>query len=544
MNGHEYLVAHGLDEKYVTSVWGWVVEEDKLIIPDYDENGQLHHVNQRNLGEGQPKYNAPEQGTHPYLYGIHKAIKEDAVVYCEGQADCVRLWQAGIPAVTDTAGVGKVKPEWAQHLKGKKVYLCLDNDVEGKKCIRKDYKVISEFASEVLIVELPEGVKDVCEFFLRFGSADEFKAMLEVSPTFDAWTIENAPEEFAVETISNLLKSDIPQEQWLIDKLVPISGLSVIAGEEATGKSFYALTMAQAISSGEPWLGHFPVNQKAKVLFIDKENERVIIQDRARGLGMDRCGDNIYRIVKPEGFTFNNLGMDEDRQDMYSKFARHIETFVRLYDIQLIILDSFIDFMAGDENSVRDCMDFLGALRALFPGRSILFLSHYTKPYKGVVRTPAQMISGSHAISAAITSGIAVTRGDANNEFLIQSIKPRNAVNDKSKHRVILHSTNDPKDQRKTLITQIEYCGVVDEDAVSINNALQIIEREVVEAGSEGLSRQDILAYCREAGISQRTADDAKKALIKSGRFETKKVGHSTYLVAVDELKIRGNYDN
>lgn len=545
MNSQEYLLTHGLDKEFVEKEFGWKIADTAIAMPTKDKNGKVIHSCYRHLEETTDEDNPVSKfkrdlDAKPALYGVDRISDIEEVVYCEGQPDCVRLWQEGIPAVTSDGGAESFTKHMAAQLKGKIVTLCMDSDEAGQKVVEKYYLLLSKYAKSVRILDIPDEYKDVTEVFQAGCDADLFRKFIaEAYTSLDAWALANAPEEYAVESLSSLLKANMPQEQWIIDKLVPISGFSVIAGEEATGKSFYALSMAKSAVTGEPWLGMFEVQKKVKVLFIDKENERVIAQDRARGLKMEECGDSIFRIVRPHNFSFENEEYSKENPDKYSEFAKHIERFVRINGIQLIILDSFIDFMNGDENSAQQCNIFFKLLRGLLPDKSIMFLSHYTKPYKGVVRTPAQMISGSHVISAQITSGIAVTRGDANNEFIIQSMKPRNAINDKTKYRVTLHSSKDPQDPKKTLVTGIQFDSVVEDGAVQLNAAIGLIERLLNEAGEAGVSRTEIVEACTDAGISGRTVDDAKKAILKTNRYEQGKVGHKVFIFPVKTPKVR-----
>lgn len=525
MDYKEYLEAHGLRQDYVEKEWGWHFEQDGIVMPSLDKDGKLHHRNKRMLS-GNSKFIA-DPGSHPNLYGVHKIEKLTHLVYCEGQPDAVRLWQENIPAVTSTGGVRKLDEALASSLKDKVVYICLDSDQAGQSMIFKAYEVISKFAKETKIIDMPKEFKDVCEFFAKGLEKSDFKILIEQAvSSVDEWLIKNAPTEHRVESVSELLTTELPPEQWIIDKLVPMSGFSVIAGEEATGKTFYAISMAKSAVTGEPWLGQYNVEKTCKVLILDKENERVIMQDRFRGLGMEVCGDNIFRIVKPELFSFINQDPEDKDGGVYSRFARMLSAFVRKNDIQLIILDSLVDFIVGDENSGADTQAFFNAVRELFPGRSIMFLAHYGKPIKGQLRSPAQMIAGSRNIAAQITSGLAVQRSEyASNEFVLQSIKARNSVNDKSKFKVVLHSKKDPGNPNKTIVFDIEYTGIVEDEVMDFTRAMEVIQEAVNAKGELGLTRQEAIDVASEAGVAQRTADKAIKQISVSPGYEYRKSG-------------------
>lgn len=520
MEYKEYLSAHGLDNEYVEKNWGWSLIDGSINIPAYNKDGKLHHNNKRLL-EGNIKF-LTDPGTHPSLYGVHMIAKQKSVVYCEGQPDCVKLWQEGIPAVTSTGGVKKFDESMAQHLKDKNVYICLDSDKAGKEMVEKSYKVISQYAKTTKIISLPKEFKDVSEFFVAGLDKSDFSYLIDqAASSVDKWLVANAPPEHRIESVSELLEADLPPEQWIIDKLVPWSGFSVIAGEEATGKSFYALSMAKSAVTGEAWIGQYKVEAKCKVLFLDKENERIIAQDRARGLQMDKCGDNIFRIVRPELFEF------ADKKGEFSQFAKYVSAFVKANDIQLIIIDSLIDFIVGDENSGADTQGFFSALREMFPQRSVMFLAHYGKPYKGQKRTPTQMIAGSRNIGAQITSGLAVQRSEyATNEFILQSIKSRNSINDKTKFKVVLHHSKDPKNKDRTLVIGIEYGGEVEDKVLEVNTAMQLITDAVKSSGQLGVSRQNAIELVKDSGISEETAKRSIAQIKATGEFDYRENGN------------------
>ena len=100
------------------------------------------------------------------------------VVICEGEFDQMMLEQAGIMAVTSTAGATTFKEEWVQRLElVHEIYICLDNDEVGKKAmttladrLRTHYPL-----KKIATVDFPpdfEG-KDVTDFMLAGGDFGE-----------------------------------------------------------------------------------------------------------------------------------------------------------------------------------------------------------------------------------------------------------------------------------------------------------------------------------------------------------------------------------
>lgn len=513
----EYLSTHGISKEYVEKNWAWSFDNDRITIPAYDKDGKLHHNNYRQLNSDNKFTGDP--GSHPSLYGIHKASKKKVVVYCEGQADCVKLWQENIPAVTATGGVKKFDEDMAIQLKDKRVFICLDSDEAGKKEVPRYYDLLTKYAEQVRIVDLPVGYKDVCEAFVAGCDREYFLALMKDSPrTLSEWRVKNMPVQHRIETLGELFEADIPDEEWILDKVIPRVGFSMIAGASAVGKSFLSLDMARAIVTGERWLDRYEVIDKVKVLFVDKENERASFRKRCRGLNMQGVGDKIFRIVFPEVFQLEG-------RETFSDFAKDVAAFVEHHDIQLIIFDSLVDFISGDENSGGDTSIFFNNIKELLPGRSIMFPAHYGKSVKGDSRSPLERIAGSRNLGAQITSGLAVERStEADNEILIQSLKARNEINDTTQFKVLIHSKIDPEDPMGTIVTGFEYTGEVEEKVEKVTGAIDLITKKVDEMGDMGVKIRDAIDACMEAGIAKRTAEMAKGQMVKSGMFETRSI--------------------
>lgn len=538
-----YLEKHGLTQEYVEKTWGWIFRDGGIIMPAYDEDGKVHHTNTRLLNDdpSSAKF-ITETGTHPSLYGIHKVTSRKVVVYCEGQPDCVKLWQEGIPAVTATGGVKKFDDDLAIKLQNKVVYLCIDNDEAGKKEIEKYLKILGKYAQEIKFIELPVGVKDVCEFFTTMPDAKpHFQFLMESAPTttLDSWLLANQPPEHKIESIDELFKAELPKENWIVDKVIPSVGISVFAGAAGTGKSFMSLDMARAIVSEDSWLDTFKITKKVNVLFLDKENERVNFRNRCRGLKMQGVS-GIYRMVYPEIFQ---LGSSE-RNEKFSTFALEMSAFVRANDIGLIIFDSFVDFMAGDENSAGDTQGFFDAVRELLPGRSVLLLAHYTKTKEGDTRLPLERISGSRNIGAQITSGLAIESSkEADNELLISMIKARNTAKNTTKYKILMHSRQDPESPGDTLVVGFENTGEVLETVEKMTGAISLITDLVDNTGEYGVRIKVAMDSCKEAGIAERTAKMALSQMKNTGMFETRAVEGSREKTINRVVKVAKNDD-
>jgi len=505
MNTKEYLQAHSLDESFVVNR-GWELKEDYIIIPIFDVDGKFLYNKYRHL-TGDAKFTA-DAGSHPALYCAEHIKSKKEVVLCEGEPDCIRLWQEGVPAVTGTFGVGTFSNKLAQPLIGKKVYVLLDTDEAGKGAVDKYCQILKELDIDTFIIELPSEYKDVSEYLTDNHNQDDIDKLKDNAITYQDWLIKNEPEDWKLESGEELMNREIEDEEWLIDKLIPSEGFTFIVGAESTGKSFYTLTIANSIITGEPWLGQFPVGKQTKVLFIDKENSPRRKQSRIRGLKMNKNLDSLYWVKYPHYFEL----ADPKEPDGISRFAKSLSDKVEKLNIGLIVIDSFADVMVGNENSAGDVQGFFDAIRRIFPNKSILVLHHENKPTQGVSRTSSQRVRGSTNITAQIVSGIRVfSVPNTSNEFVLEQFKAGDSEKQKP-FKVELVSTPLLYHPDKTYVSEVKYGGIYyDEEGKK-----ELAKEHILEFFDENVTgtRQDILTYCLDKNISNRTTDRTLREMV------------------------------
>jgi len=534
MTPAEYLTAHSLDKDFLTKSFGVVIDEEKITIPVYDQEGKLMYCKYRHL-TGDAKFTF-DKGGKATLFCSHKITKHSNVVLCEGEPDCMRLWQEGIATVTATAGVATFSPKIAEPLKNKTVYLCLDTDEAGQAEVEKYCEILESVGAKVKIVSLPPMFKDVAEYFSSGNTKKDFVNLMREATDLDTWLISNTPESYKIESAKELLEAHIPTEKWLMDRVLPYEGFCFIAGPEACGKSFYTLGIAQSIAYGQPWLGQFKPIETGSVLFIDKENTRSRIQKRLKGLGYEDPDQMIWRIKYPEYFELT------DEKGEFTPFTKAVLRHVRSHKTKLIIVDSFTDVMIGNENARDDTQAFFDSFRQLFPGLSILVLHHISKPQAGSSKSGGQLFRGSTNINAQIYSGFLVSPVPKTiNEFTIEQVKAGDAPK-LQKFKINLVSQVDPTNTNDSYVSQVKWEGVVeDEDAKGM--AVVDIIKELLDQQDE-ISRQDIERVCLEKSIAPRTIQRAIAGMKEAGTLDWRKEGRKHIYFRPEIGKSDGRYQN
>lgn len=120
------------------------------------------------------------------IYRLPELIAADPsadIFIVEGEKDADRLAQAGLTATCNVGGAGKWKPEYNEHLRGRRVCIISDKDASGRKHAAQIAKSLQGVAAEVRLLELPgENVKDASDWFGAGGKPDELRQLVDRTP--------------------------------------------------------------------------------------------------------------------------------------------------------------------------------------------------------------------------------------------------------------------------------------------------------------------------------------------------------------------------
>ena len=128
---YKWLKARGFTDETVKH-FKIGAKENTVIFP-YFKNGVLVNVKNRDIID-KKKMSMHKDGEH-VLFNRDNIATNDTLVICEGELDCMALYQYGIDGVSvpnGCTGLGWVENEWDYIETFKKVHLCFDNDTAGK----------------------------------------------------------------------------------------------------------------------------------------------------------------------------------------------------------------------------------------------------------------------------------------------------------------------------------------------------------------------------------------------------------------------------
>lgn len=185
-----------------------------------------------------------------------------------------------------------------------------------------------------------------------------------------------------------------PNPSFLIQDFLQHQAIQAIAAPVGQRKSLIALNVARSLCTGEPLFGFLPVvNKPSRVLYLCPEMGTISISQRIKNAGLS---DHVNKLLFVRS-------MNLPRMDL-------LDFPVDALPGSVLILDTAIRFMQGDENSAKDMRMFSDLLfdiqRLQGPNGAIIILYHSPKTTKDTFDlTLENCLRGSGELGAAVTDG-------------------------------------------------------------------------------------------------------------------------------------------
>lgn len=213
-------------------------------------------------------------------------------------------------------------------------------------------------------------------------------------------------------TTPQLMQYEEPKHKWVVDNIIQANSINFITGKRRMLKSWAALVLGYAVSSGIDYLGQFPTTKSA-VLYLDRENGYSILKERAamvqKGLGLEQ-GEMDF------------LSMSDIKLDSF-ECLRQLEANISGKNYSLIIVDTYRRFIDIDENDAQETSKFLTNKIKPFCLKNncaFLFLHHERKGSEKGEPDDMDRIRGSSDL-ANIAEGVVQIERKGNNLVFKQS---------------------------------------------------------------------------------------------------------------------------
>lgn len=335
----------------------------------------------------------------PYrLPRVLEAIKNNETVYIvEGEKDVHTAEKIGLTATCNPMGAdsgdgNKWFREFANYFVGATCCIIPDNDPSGER--HADW-VISTLLNKAkhIKVATPSVGKDLTDWVESGATKEDIERASR--SVFDG-------DEPLFVSVADLV-TNLKPTQWLVKGVIPEEYLLQVFGSPASGKSFFAVSLACSVATGTPFF-----NKEVKhgpVFYIAGEGHQGLAR-RFAAWGKHHNVD-----LKSAKLFKSSKALQVLSQESVQEFTDFIDSVVDKTQEKprLIVVDTLATcFSGGDENTAKDMGVFLNNLRSLsrkYNRCNILIVHHSGHGEKGRAR-------GSSSLFANLDAEFEVTKDE------------------------------------------------------------------------------------------------------------------------------------
>ena len=309
------------------------------------------------------------------------------------------------------------------------------------------------------------------------------------------------------------MTKNLPNNIYLVDKLITLNGLNVISGQSNAGKSWVVLDIAKAIATGSDLWGKFPTIQ-SNVLIIDGESGEREMKRRTTLMGFDHS------------LPISFLQMQEIKIDDKNTVKSLIEE-AKNRDVKFIILDPFSAMHTKQENSAEEMQKVMEGLTELTKeGITVLFVHHHRKTNGNNGSVQMDNLRGSSVIVTRVDSQIYLKKEVEADSFVEICLSIEKLRNGKKINPFNLMLIDDEEGIR------LNYSGENETKKLKREQAEELIT-DYLESGARKTS--EIIEMLKQNDIAKRTGDEAFKQLKLKGTISYEKVGKE-YVYSLTEI--------
>ncbi len=321
-------------------------------------------------------YNLPE-----VICAIQEGRK---VAIVEGEKDAETLRKLGYVATTNDTGAGKNK--WqnihSEILKDANVILFFDYDDTGVDHRENIIKHLKGCVKSLRLVNLPgyevvpKNGKDVSDWLKEGKTSTDLKkviedavVIIEASKAAEGKILNNIIKAVSIE---NLLKMELETPECFLEPFITKSSLGMIYAPRGVGKTYFALSIGYALSSGTSFL-KFRAPKPRKILYLDGEMSIFTMKERMKKIY------HSYEIKPLENYfqLVNSFLQEQTLPDLGSSNEQKLLDSL-IEDVDVIIVDNLSCWItSGVENEGESWLPVLAwALKQRRRGKAVVFIHH------------------------------------------------------------------------------------------------------------------------------------------------------------------------
>ncbi len=318
---------------------------------------------------------------------------------------------------------------------------------------------------------------------------------------------ELVPLGWQIVKSGQLSKMELPEAEFLVEGLIPKGGITILAGNPSSGKSWLLLEIAKAVSSNMLLFDKFNTKE-AKVLYIDEESSLTEIKRR-------------WKMLEPPYMTLTDF---MSLQGFKIDDPEHRKALLDLAEWRhygLIVFDSMRDIHNINENDSQQAQEIIDFLRAFTrKGITILMSHHHRKESFLSPKDPSQILRGSTAILAGIDCLFSVENPKSTGQMIELIISQPKLRQGKpvAPFKVNLIEQNGK--------IRVEYVGEIEEETTKIQKTKEVI-LELLKEGEKYSA--EIVQALIPLYFSERTIKRAISELKDGKSIKPRKEGQRIY---------------
>lgn len=196
-----------------------------------------------------------------------------------------------------------------------------------------------------------------------------------------------------------------PQQTWLVEELLPVSGSLIIHGNPKVGKSFLALQLCESLVLGRPWFG-FGVPRPIRVAYYQLDTPRSLWTER-----IDELIESGHALNHQELFTADRESLDFwPFNILVPSHAEILRQDVAELTPAVVVVDTLrACHLGADENDASAMTAVLSHLVAAVQPAALVIVHHSVKPHEDVEPDVINASRGSSAVTGAVDGVVMLT---------------------------------------------------------------------------------------------------------------------------------------